>query len=163
MKWGQFGPDSVFGRFLRLARRAEQGHVMRRWQEGVAGCLLEKGIDGAWNDNNEYEIVDERAVCHGDPPAPRSSLIKAVCLLDRKHKHARILALVLSLTLVRMLAFSFVPLSWLLQLAMHFLRGLEFPVSFSLLSIRSHNSKYAGKGAGGTLLKNGLRARAETV
>ncbi|WP_409310855.1 TIM-barrel domain-containing protein [Pectobacterium sp. B1J-3] len=35
------------------------------WQENVTRQLLEKGIDSTWNDNNEYEVWDGEARCHG--------------------------------------------------------------------------------------------------
>lgn len=35
------------------------------WQEGVTTQLLEMGIDSTWNDNNEYEVWDGEARCHG--------------------------------------------------------------------------------------------------
>ncbi|WP_029592316.1 glycoside hydrolase family 31 protein [Franconibacter pulveris] len=35
------------------------------WQEGVTSQLLEMGIDSTWNDNNEYEVWDGEARCHG--------------------------------------------------------------------------------------------------
>lgn len=35
------------------------------WQENVTTQLLEKGIDSTWNDNNEYEVWDAEARCHG--------------------------------------------------------------------------------------------------
>lgn len=35
------------------------------WQQGVTTQLLEKGIDSTWNDNNEYEVWDGEARCHG--------------------------------------------------------------------------------------------------
>ncbi|SLM63669.1 MULTISPECIES: glycoside hydrolase family 31 protein [Dickeya] len=35
------------------------------WQQNVTGQLLEKGIDSTWNDNNEFEIWDGEARCHG--------------------------------------------------------------------------------------------------
>ncbi len=35
------------------------------WQEGVTKQLLEKGIESTWNDNNEYEVWDGEARCHG--------------------------------------------------------------------------------------------------
>jgi len=35
------------------------------WQDNVTRQLLEKGIDATWNDNNEYEIWDDEARCHG--------------------------------------------------------------------------------------------------
>lgn len=39
--------------------------AIRWWQENVTSQLLEKGIDATWNDNNEYEIWDDEARCHG--------------------------------------------------------------------------------------------------
>ncbi|UYU33099.1 glycoside hydrolase family 31 protein [Siccibacter colletis] len=35
------------------------------WQTGVTTQLLEMGIDSTWNDNNEYEVWDGEARCHG--------------------------------------------------------------------------------------------------
>ncbi|WP_176086309.1 glycoside hydrolase family 31 protein [Martelella sp. HB161492] len=35
------------------------------WKEGVTEQLLKKGIACTWNDNNEYEIWDDGARCHG--------------------------------------------------------------------------------------------------
>ena len=35
------------------------------WQAQVKAQLLEKGIDSTWNDNNEYELWDDLARCHG--------------------------------------------------------------------------------------------------
>lgn len=35
------------------------------WQENVTRQLLQKGIDSTWNDNNEYEVWDGEARCHG--------------------------------------------------------------------------------------------------
>ncbi|GLR10476.1 alpha-glucosidase [Mixta theicola] len=39
--------------------------AIRWWQQGVSDQLLEMGIDSTWNDNNEYEIWDGEARCHG--------------------------------------------------------------------------------------------------
>jgi len=39
--------------------------TVRWWQEGVTTQLLAKGIDATWNDNNEYEVWDGEARCHG--------------------------------------------------------------------------------------------------
>ncbi|WP_375749206.1 TIM-barrel domain-containing protein [Vibrio sp. HN007] len=39
--------------------------TIKWWQENVKEQLLEKGIDSTWNDNNEYEIWDKGARCHG--------------------------------------------------------------------------------------------------
>ena len=35
------------------------------WQDKLTEQLLDYGIDAAWNDNNEYEIWDDEAVCDG--------------------------------------------------------------------------------------------------
>lgn len=35
------------------------------WRKGVREQLLEMGIESTWNDNNEFEVWDESARCHG--------------------------------------------------------------------------------------------------
>ena len=41
------------------------------WREKVTSALLEVGMAGTWNDNNEFEIVSPKAVAHGfGVPAP---------------------------------------------------------------------------------------------
>ncbi|PWC18940.1 TIM-barrel domain-containing protein [Brenneria corticis] len=35
------------------------------WQDNVTAQLLKMGIDATWNDNNEYEVWDGEARCHG--------------------------------------------------------------------------------------------------
>jgi len=35
------------------------------WKQNVTEQLLQKGIDSTWNDNNEFEIWDKGARCHG--------------------------------------------------------------------------------------------------
>ena len=35
------------------------------WKQRVRESLLSKGIDGTWNDNNEYEVWNDGAQCHG--------------------------------------------------------------------------------------------------
>lgn len=39
--------------------------TIRWWQENIRSQLLEMGIDSTWNDNNEYEVWDPDARCHG--------------------------------------------------------------------------------------------------
>ena len=39
--------------------------AVRWWQQGVTQQLLEMGIDSTRNDNNEYEVWDGEARCHG--------------------------------------------------------------------------------------------------
>ena len=36
------------------------------WRNGIQTALLDYGVVSVWNDNNEYEIWDEDAVCDGD-------------------------------------------------------------------------------------------------
>ena len=35
------------------------------WQKNLRAQVLDYGIDAAWNDNNEYGIMDDEAACHG--------------------------------------------------------------------------------------------------
>lgn len=35
------------------------------WKAKVTSMLLDQGIECTWNDNNEYEVWDDAAVCHG--------------------------------------------------------------------------------------------------
>lgn len=39
--------------------------TIKWWQNGVTTQLLEMGIDSTWNDNNEFEVWDGEARCHG--------------------------------------------------------------------------------------------------
>jgi alpha-glucosidase len=36
------------------------------WRDGIQTALLDYGVVSIWNDNNEYEIWDEDAICNGD-------------------------------------------------------------------------------------------------
>ncbi|MDR3493257.1 MAG: glycoside hydrolase family 31 protein [Ancalomicrobiaceae bacterium] len=36
------------------------------WADGIRDALLDYGVTSVWSDNNEFEIWDEDAVCHGD-------------------------------------------------------------------------------------------------
>ena len=43
------------------------------WRDGLKTTLFDFGVVTAWNDNNEYEIWDEDALCHGfGKPFPQS-------------------------------------------------------------------------------------------
>ncbi len=43
------------------------------WADGLKSALLDVGVASIWNDNNEFEIWDEDAVCAGDGrPSPQS-------------------------------------------------------------------------------------------
>ncbi len=48
------------------------------WKTKVKETLLSYGIDSTWNDNNEYEIWDERALAHGFGKQVPVSLIKPI-------------------------------------------------------------------------------------
>lgn len=39
--------------------------VIQWWQENIRDMLLKYGVDAIWNDNNEYEIWDDEALCDG--------------------------------------------------------------------------------------------------
>lgn len=39
--------------------------TIRWWQSNVTSQLLEMGIGSTWNDNNEFEVWDQEAVCYG--------------------------------------------------------------------------------------------------
>ena len=55
------------------------------WQDGIRSALLDYGVVSIWNDNNEYEIWDEDAVCNGDGrPFPQSLARAAQPLLMTK-------------------------------------------------------------------------------
>ena len=46
------------------------------WQKGVCDAILATGIDGAWNDNNEYELWNEDARCDGFGQAVPLDLVR---------------------------------------------------------------------------------------
>ncbi len=48
------------------------------WRDGIKTALLDFGIVTVWNDNNEYEIWDEDAVCHGFGRPFRQALARPV-------------------------------------------------------------------------------------
>jgi alpha-glucosidase len=55
------------------------------WRNGIQTALLDYGVVSVWNDNNEYEIWDEDAVCNGDGrPFPQSLARAAQPLLMTK-------------------------------------------------------------------------------
>ncbi|UOQ45575.1 glycoside hydrolase family 31 protein [Halobacillus salinarum] len=55
------------------------------WKEKVKETLLDYGIDSTWNDNNEYEVWDDRAVADGfGDPLPLSYLKPIQTLLMMK-------------------------------------------------------------------------------
>lgn len=46
------------------------------WRDGIETALLDYGFTTVWNDNNEYEIWDEDAVCDGDGRPFRQALAR---------------------------------------------------------------------------------------
>jgi alpha-glucosidase len=46
------------------------------WRDGIETALLDYGFTTVWNDNNEYEIWDEDALCHGDGRPYRQNLAR---------------------------------------------------------------------------------------
>lgn len=55
------------------------------WKKGIETTLLDKGVATLWNDNNEFEIWDEDAVCAGDGrPFPQALARPAQPLLMTK-------------------------------------------------------------------------------
>jgi alpha-glucosidase len=46
------------------------------WRNGIETALLDHGVVSVWNDNNEYEIWDEDAVCAGDGHPYRQNLAR---------------------------------------------------------------------------------------
>ncbi len=39
--------------------------TLRWWQDNVTEALLKRGLSSTWNDNNEFEVWDHHAQCHG--------------------------------------------------------------------------------------------------
>ena len=55
------------------------------WADGIRNALLDYGVASVWNDNNEYEIWDEDAICDGDGrPFPQALARPAQALLMTK-------------------------------------------------------------------------------
>ncbi len=61
------------------------------WKNSLKESLFDKGIDGVWNDNNEYEIWDENARNHQGIPhsltRPVQTLLMMKCSLQAQKKH----------------------------------------------------------------------------
>jgi alpha-glucosidase len=52
------------------------------WKEGLTRQVLDYGVDAGWNDNNEYGLWDEEAICAGfGEPTPLSLLRPVQALL----------------------------------------------------------------------------------
>lgn len=65
---GQSGKPAVAQFWDGLGYHLDFTHPHGRawWRAGIESALLDYGVQAVWNDNNEYEIWDEDAVCHGD-------------------------------------------------------------------------------------------------
>ncbi len=48
------------------------------WKQQVTAHLLDHGIAATWNDNNEYEVWDRSATCHGFGTAIPASLVRPI-------------------------------------------------------------------------------------
>lgn len=55
------------------------------WQQQVQHALLDYGIDATWNDNNEYLLEDDEAVCHGFGHPLPLGLIRPIQTLLMSH------------------------------------------------------------------------------
>ncbi|MCI0710163.1 MAG: DUF5110 domain-containing protein [Chloroflexi bacterium] len=55
------------------------------WQEQIQSALLDYGIDAIWNDNNEFEIWDDAALCAGFGQAIPISLARPLQTLLMGH------------------------------------------------------------------------------
>ncbi len=65
------------------------------WQDGLRRAIFQPGIDAGWNDNNEYELWDETAECHGfgiptplDLLRPVQPLLMTRATLEAQRRHA---------------------------------------------------------------------------
>lgn len=58
------------GKYALVCSVHERCYAVARWQTCLRSRILAVGIDSAWNDNNEYELWDEEAVCKGRVRAP---------------------------------------------------------------------------------------------
>lgn len=59
------------------------------WGRNVREQLLEVGIEATWNDNNEFEVWSERAVCHGFGREIPMAMIRPVHTLLMAHTSSR--------------------------------------------------------------------------
>lgn len=61
---------------------------VRWWTSHVTTQLLDQGIDATWNDNNEFEVWDEQAICDGSgAPAPLARIRPTQALLMCRASH----------------------------------------------------------------------------
>lgn len=90
VKDGQTGEPAVAQFWDGLGFHLDFTHPKGRawWRNGIETALLDYGFTTVWNDNNEYEIWDEDAVCDGDGRPYRQALARpAQALLMTKLSH----------------------------------------------------------------------------
>ena len=91
--------DSETGAPERSAFWGDQGshldftnpRTIRWWQRNVTGKLLENGIGSTWNDNNEYEVWDDAAICDGFGETVEIGLVRPLMavLMSRASREAQ--------------------------------------------------------------------------
>ncbi|ADZ71624.1 TIM-barrel domain-containing protein [Polymorphum gilvum] len=66
--------------------------TIRWWQDNIAGKLLAHGIGSTWNDNNEFEVWDGSARCHGFGEETEIGLIRPLMpvLMTRASHEAQV-------------------------------------------------------------------------
>lgn len=52
--------------------------TFRWWKEKIKSTLLDYGIDGIWNDNNEFEILDGKAIVNGFGQSMNFEIVRAL-------------------------------------------------------------------------------------
>ncbi len=76
--WVQFWDE--IGAYLDFTNPA----TLAWWKAKVTGALLDNGLDSTWNDNNEFEIVSDRALMHGfgeSRPAREAKPLQALLMM----------------------------------------------------------------------------------
>lgn len=61
MMWSAGGGESAYGAYIDFT--SEAGYNW--WKSKIKEQLLAYGIDAIWNDNNEFELWDDEAICDG--------------------------------------------------------------------------------------------------
>ena len=61
MMWSAGGGESAYGAYIDFT--SESGY--KWWKAKIKEQLLAYGIDAIWNDNNEFELWDDDAICDG--------------------------------------------------------------------------------------------------
>ena len=64
------------------------------WKEGLTGQVLDAGVDAGWNDNNEYGLWDDDAICAGFGEPTPLALMRPVqaLLMTRATREAELAA-----------------------------------------------------------------------